>query len=393
MTDNKVAATTDQIEVGANQRIAELEKSLEQAQLKVAAVISHLEQITSQADEVTYAQRAAASGLADIQAAVAQSKSLATEALAAKTQIDDHQTVVAQKSEHIELAQAHADKVRSNLDRQLTAAMQQVTEVEALNARTEAAADSAAEQLLAVKAAKATAESERDEAVNLSSEAQEAMNSIRTLVAKAESIEKRVLDYEVQLEGFRVASVERISTIDGLLPGATSAGLSSAFDLRRQAFLKPGERWQWVFVAAVAFLVILALTGLWNVYRSSAALSYDELFRIWLARLPVAGALVWLALYASRESALAKRLEEDYGYKSAIAASFQGFHKQMSDIAEQAGPNTPLAKLCIDTLTTIASPPGRIYDKHNLTVTPSTEATELIKSVLDRAAGTQDQKK
>ncbi|MGH8409785.1 MAG: hypothetical protein ACRERT_00995, partial [Pseudomonas sp.] len=180
MADIKAAVTTDQIEGGEDQRIAALEKSLEQAQLKVAAVLSQLEQITSQADEVAYAQRAAASGLADIQSAVAQSKSLATEALAAKTQIDDHQTVVAQKSEHIELAQAHADKVRSNLDRQLTAAMQQVTEVEALNARTEAAADSAAEQLLAVKAAKTTAEGERDAAVNLSSEAHEAMNSIRT---------------------------------------------------------------------------------------------------------------------------------------------------------------------------------------------------------------------
>ncbi|MCR8960339.1 hypothetical protein M0765_022195 [Variovorax sp. S2] len=393
MTDNKVAVSIDMIETRAYERIAELEKNLEQAQLKVAMVVSLVEQMTVQAEEVANSQRAAASGLTEIQAAAAQSKSLATEALAAKTQIDDHQTVVAQKSGHIELAQAHADKVRSNLDRQLTAAMQQVTEAEALNTRTEAAADSAAEQLLAVKTAKATAESERDEAMNASAEAQEAMNSMRTLVVKAESVEKRVLDYEAQLERFRVETVERIATIDGLLPGATSAGLSSAFDLRRQAFLKPGERWQWVFVAAITFLVILALTGLWNVYRSSAALSYDELFRVWLARLPVAGALIWLALYASRESALAKRLEEDYGYKSAIAASFQGFHKQMSDIAEQAGSNTPLAKLCIDTLTTIASPPGRIYDKHNLTVTPSAEATELLKSVLDRATGTQDQKK
>ena len=393
MTGNKVAVSIDMIEARAHERIAELEKCLEEAQLKAAALVSLVEQMNAQAGEIASSQRAAASGLADIQAAAAQSKGLATEALAAKTQIDDHQTVIAQKSEHIELAQAHADKVRSNLDRQLTAAMQQVTQAEALNTRTEAAADSAAEQLLAVKAAKATAESERDEAVNASVEALQAMSSMRALVAKAESVEKRVLDYEAQLEGFRVETVERIATIDGLLPGATSAGLSSAFDLRRQAFLKPGERWQWVFVAAVAFLVILALTGLWNVYRSSAALSYDELFRIWLARLPVAGALVWLALYASRESALAKRLEEDYGYKSAVAASFQGFHKQMSDIAEKAGPNTPLAKLCIDTLTTIASPPGRIYDKHNLTVTPSAEATELLKSFLDRATGAQDQKK
>lgn len=67
--------------------------------------------------------------------------------------------------------------------------------------------------------------------------------------------------------------------------------------------------------------------------------------------------MVWLALHASREAALAKRLEEDYGYKSAIASSFLGFHKQMAEIGSAAESNKPLAKLCGDVLTTMASPP------------------------------------
>jgi predicted fused transcriptional regulator/phosphomethylpyrimidine kinase len=102
-----------------------------------------------------------------------------------------------------------------------------------------------------------------------------------------------------------------------------------------------------------------------------------------LARLPIAGALVWLALYASRESALAKRLEEDYGYKSAIASCFEGFRKQMSEVGKDVVSSSPLAKLCGDTLTTVAAPPGRIYDKHNLTVTPASEFTEAAKAAVD----------
>jgi hypothetical protein len=91
-------------------------------------------------------------------------------------------------------------------------------------------------------------------------------------------------------------------------------------------------------------------------------------------------ALVWLALHSSHESALAKRLEEDYGYKSAVAASFLGFHKQMLEVGGTVANNPPLAKLCGDTLTTIATPPGRIYDKHALSVSPAGELTQAAKA-------------
>jgi hypothetical protein len=131
----------------------------------------------------------------------------------------------------------------------------------------------------------------------------------------------------------------------------------------------------------VVVIVVLAVTSLLQVYLRATPITYDELLLLWLSRLPVAGALVWLALHASHESALAKRLEEDYGYKSAVASSFLGFHKQMSEIGSAAGSNKPLAKLCEDTLTTIASPPGRIYDKHKLTISPSNEAKEAAEAV------------
>jgi hypothetical protein len=80
---------------------------------------------------------------------------------------------------------------------------------------------------------------------------------------------------------------------------------------------------------------------------------------------------------------LAKRLEEDYGYKSAIASSFQGFQQQMRDIGATAAPNSPLGKLCDDTLSTLASPPGRIYEKHGLTVTPTTEIAAIARATVD----------
>jgi hypothetical protein len=140
-----------------------------------------------------------------------------------------------------------------------------------------------------------------------------------------------------------------------------------------------------VFIGSVLVIVALAATGLWHVYHLHTAPTYEELVRLWLARLPVAGALLWLALHASRESALAKRLEEDYGYKAAVASCLEGFQKQMSQFGKDVDPNSPLARLLNDTLTTIAAPPGRIYDKHQLVVSPLDELKDATKTVTEAA--------
>ena len=63
-------------------------------------------------------------------------------------------------------------------------------------------------------------------------------------------------------------------------------------------------------MGSIAFLVVLAISGLVQAWLHTEALGYGELFRLWLSRLPIAASLVWLALYASRETGLAKRLEE-----------------------------------------------------------------------------------
>jgi hypothetical protein len=110
----------------------------------------------------------------------------------------------------------------------------------------------------------------------------------------------------------------------------------------------------------------------------------DELGRLWLARLPIVGALIWLAIHASREAAQAKRIEEDYyGFKAATAACFEGFRMQMSEVGKDIPADSPLARLCADALRTIASPPGRIYDKHKLTATPAGEFLEATKAVME----------
>ena len=301
--------------------------------------------------------------------------------------------MIATKSDHIQKAQEHADTVRAGLDRTLTAATQQATEAEGLKSRAQSAADTATTLLTEIRTTKGSVETDAATALESRKVAEESATQAKGLAEKSATIEARIADYEKRLAELDTQCAERLSRIEELLRGATAAGLAHAFDDRRKTFLMPRVQWQRVFFGSLVLIVLLAAIGLWQVYHATTPPTYDELGRMWLSRLPLVGALVWLALHASRESALAKRLEEDYGYKSAIATCFEGFRKEMLAIGKDVPSDSALGKLCADTLTTIATPPGRIYDKHELTVSPFDELKHLVKAATEAAKTTVEASK
>lgn len=370
----------------------ELADALKAAQESLAVINQQLEAAKVAMASATELQTQMAAIHADAQAKLVEMTNAATQSVAARTTITDLQTVIAAKSDHIEGAQLHADKVRADLDRKLTEATLHVTEAEGLKSRTQSAADTATTVLTEIRTIRGSVETDAASVSGHQEAAEAALDVVKGLADKSETIESRIAEYEKRLADLGAESVSRLKTIENLLPGATSAGLAASLDARRTTFVNPHSRWQWVFVGSLIAIVLVAISGLWHVYNLKTLPSYDDLFRLWLARLPVAGALLWLALHASRESALAKRLEEDYGYKSAIASSFEGFRRQMADIDVTLNPDSPLAKLCANTLATLAAPPGRIYDKHELTVSPIKElkdsaqaAADALKPIVDAA--------
>lgn len=309
-------------------------------QQELQTLLASAKQLQSSLADVVAATQLEANNVAEI----------GTAATASKSQINDLQAVIATKSSHIQDAQIHADKVRAELDRLQTAATQQATEAEGERSRAKSAADAVAELLAEIRVTKASAEGDSTSTAASRDEAKSAAAISKALAEKAESVEKKLKGYEEELESLDERAKAQLETIISLLPGATAAGLAHAFNDRRQTFLKPATRWQWLFVGSLVLLIALAASGLWTVYRDGVILAWDDLARVWAARLPIAGALVWLALHASTESALAKRLEEDYGYKAAIAASFLGFQKQMAEIGSSVQSASPLSKLCDDTV-------------------------------------------
>lgn len=361
---------------------AEAEVALGLAWKKLEEAETILNSAKAKEDELAGAQAKLAAKYLEAESKLQELNSIATAALAMKTQITDIQTVIATKSDHIEQAQKHADKVRGDLDRTLTAATKSTVEAEGLKERAQAAADSGSQLVVQLQAGKGTADADLALIQKDKEGAKEAFTAIKGLAEKSAIVEQRVAAYEKRLGELEALCKAQLKTITELLPGATSAGLASAFDGRRKTFLQPGRMWQWIFVGSIGLIVLLAGTGLWQTMHTEGAKTYHDLFLVWLARLPMVGALVWLAMHASRESALAKRLEEDYGYKATVAASFQGFMEQMKTIGASATTDTPLAKLCQDTLSTIATPPGRIYEKQKLIVSPGSVVNEMAETVL-----------
>lgn len=351
----------------------------------MAVFSKFVESSTAAVTQAEESQKKLATLFTDAQAKLEEITTAATQAVAAKTKITDDQTVIATKSDHIQKAQEHADKVRGDLDRELTATKQQATEAEGLKSRAQSAADNAATVLSDLRTAKGTVETEAAAIVIARTTAEESAALTKGLAEKSAIVETRITDYEKRLAELDTLCAGQLKLIEDLLPGATAAGLASAFDSRRKLFERPHTWWQRIFVGSVLAIVVLAVTGIWHVLTAGTPPTYDELVRLWLARLPIAGAFLWLALHASHQSALAKRLEEDYGYKAAVASCLMGFQKQLSEVGKDASSNTALAKLLDNTLATIATPPGRIYDKHKLTVSPAGELTEVAKSVADVA--------
>jgi hypothetical protein len=358
---------------------------------KVAATLAQVAEFAASAkvhqDNASISATAAAKFSDDSKKKFDEVSVIGTQAVAAGTKINDQQGVIASKSEHIEDAKKHADKVRADLDNALTAANTKVTEAEAFRAQTSATADAVSKLNDGARTAKVEIDADAAAIKKLLDASNQDSQKTKTLADKATTIEQSLRGYEEELAHLHEMSQEKIKEINGLLPGATSAGLAHAFDARGKNFTEPSKLWQWVFVGSLILLVLIAGAGLVEVYAAGAKLDYSGILRLWLSRLPIAGALVWLALYASREAALAKRLEEDYAYKAAVSMSFQGFQQQMKAIQEEARPDTPVGKLCTDTLATIASPPGRIYDRHKLTISPSSELAEFIKTTVQAAIG------
>jgi hypothetical protein len=169
----------------------------------------------------------------------------------------------------------------------------------------------------------------------------------------------------------------------GLLPGFTSVSLASAFGNHKLRFRNPKIAWMATFVFCIVCLVAVSLPSFLAAISDKAVTkTWEEILRVFAMRLPIVIPLVWLGIYAGKNYMLSIRLEEDYAYKEAISIAFEGYKREMKEIAAEDAQNpTPMTKLCANVLAAIAERPGRIYEGKHQNFTLMTEAHGALEKV------------
>lgn len=299
---------------------------------------------------------------------------LAPRADKALATIEEFAERAAQRSQHIQDGADFVDKTRQAIEASLKN-LGELTKVgESLVEEGERTTASTA------KAAAAIAETFEDAKGDLASikkyvsESELRDEKHAKLFARAEALELSLQTREERLAMIEAQAAQTLEHIRDLLPAATTAGLASSFESRRQSLHRSLVLWQSGAILSIVLLLGLALYDYEKIIDPT--LSLDHLGLVLLRRLPLIGPLLWLILYCSRQAATGKRVEEEYAFKASISRSFEGYKTQLLEMEDELPENAPVKQLCRDTLVILSTPPGRIYEKHRSDVTPLSELTD-----------------
>lgn len=221
---------------------------------------------------------------------------------------------------------------------------------------------------------------------NLQIETKGLADRMRVTTERSETVEAKVTEYEAKIASYHEEIAAHKTTIESLLPGATSAGLASAFLDQQQRFEWPIKFWLWGFLVAVCGLIVFGLVDAWGIL-SQQDVPWDALGRHAVRRVFVAGPLIWLGWFSGKRYTMALRLQEDYAYKQAISTAFEGYRTQMEKVGTPAEGTAPLLQLCAGVLKTLSQRPGRLYDGKQDDVMPSAEVVKAVGGLLPLGKG------
>lgn len=276
-------------------------------------------------------------------------------------EIEESRTTAEAAAKEAKAAQDGAANARERAVAAQTQAEQFAKEAEELISNISAEHTQAAQLKAEIAAAATSAKTDQD---NLA----EILQHITKSDGIATKHEERAAALNKELEAL-------LEKVEGLLPGATSASLATAFNKQRARFKSSQRKWIWTFVLCIVSLLGVSAPSFYRAtFGDVSVFSWEVIFRGLSVRLPIAAPLVWLAIYAGRNYMLSLRLEEDYAYKEAISTAFEGYKREMNLIPAGDGANpTPLATLCGNVIKAIAERPGRIYDGKDQDITILTE--------------------
>jgi hypothetical protein len=192
----------------------------------------------------------------------------------------------------------------------------------------------------------------KTEIISVKDEIQEQIRSITTEVSELEQFHIKTFgapNENGERQGGIAAELTQknikynalIDQIETLLPGATSAGLATAYRDMKKSFDDPIKYSSIAFYASVGLLVIAAMfitvesVGGSTWVKFAPLGDWDHVLRGLVAKLPFYGPVLWLAFFASKRRSEYQRLQQEYAHKEALAKSYDSYKKQIQELDDQ----------------------------------------------------------
>lgn len=148
-----------------------------------------------------------------------------------------------------------------------------------------------------------------------------------------------------RLKEFEAQQKERYNAlneqIEGLLPGATSAGLASSCKAMRVSFDDTIRNANRIFYGAIAALVVLAIIFSLDFSAENIGLvkfnGWQDFVGGFFIKIPFFAAFIWLAYFASSRRSEFQRLQQEYAHKEVIANSYESYRRQVDSLGVEAG--------------------------------------------------------
>lgn len=197
-------------------------------------------------------------------------------------------------------------------------------------------------------------------------------------------LQDKLVEQQSKLEELQQASEQLKQQIEGLLPGAASAGLAHAFSAR--ADLLEGEKKFWLWCFSAGLLSILLATVFAYVFLPAIDFKDPKaLLAGVLLRLPFLGPFIWFAWYSAVQYGNRLRVQEDYAFKKATAEAFIGYRDHMEHLCSVGGTkegNTALTALATKTVEVLSNEPLRIYKDTHDEAAPITKIIGIVNRVV-----------
>jgi hypothetical protein len=222
----------------------------------------------------------------------------------------------------------------------------------------------------------------------LSEQAQNLTMSIDALTSSiAGKHDQALAERNHQFEDFLSKSTSRYESINeqliGLLPGSMAAGLSAAYEKKKEEESESLKQFEKSFKLAIFIMACISSIPLAvDIYLlafegKSLVQVIKDTPNLIIAILPIYFPVLWLAYSTNKKLNLSKRLIEEYTHKSVLGKTFSGLSNQIETLPHQSAVKEELrTRLLFNVLQVSAENPGKLITDYNKADHPIMEALE-----------------